>query len=79
MKGKKLTPQGTACIYFETDLKEPFAFDESKLTSVQAQVFSQLSSAEQEKIRKGCGVVIVDLENEKRTCSFIAFKLNYFP
>jgi len=36
MKGKKLAPQGTANIYFETNLKESSVFDESKLTSMQA-------------------------------------------
>ena len=37
---------------------------------MQAQIFSQLSSAEQEKIRKGYGVVITDIENEKQICLF---------
>jgi len=70
MKGKKLVPQGTANIYFETNLKESPIFDESKLTPVQAQVFSRLSSIAQDKIREGYGVVIADLKNNRQICSF---------
>jgi len=70
MKGKKLVPQGIATIYFETKLRESSVFDKSKLTPVQAQVFSKLSSIEQDKIRAGYGVVIVDLKDDKEICSF---------
>ena len=70
MKGKKLVPQGIATIYFETNLKESSVFDESKLTPMQTQVFSQLSIIEQDKIREGYGIVIVDLKDDKQICSF---------
>ena len=70
MKGRKLVSQGTANISFETNLKEPSIFDKSKLTPVQAQVFSQLSSIEQDKIKEGYGVVIADLKNNRQICSF---------
>jgi len=70
MKGRKLAPQGIENIYFETNLKEPSVFDKSKLTPVQAQVFSQLSSIEQDKIKEGYEVVIADLKNNRQICSF---------
>jgi len=70
MKSKKLAPQGRANIYFETNLKKSPIFDENKLTPMQAQVFSQLSSIEQDKIKEGYGVVIADLKNNRQICSF---------
>lgn len=70
MRGKKLTPDGTMVMFLETDLKKVPAFDEKKLTPLQMQVFSRLSSNEQEKIRAGYGTVVVDLKNDKQRCEF---------
>jgi len=70
MKSKKPAPQGRANIYFETNFKKSPVFNENELTPLQAQVFSQLSIIEQDKIREGYGVVIVDLKDDKQICSF---------
>ena len=70
MRGKKLTPEGMMVLFFATDLKKVPVFDEEKLTPLQIQVFSRLSSKEQEQIRDGYGTVVVDLKNDNLRCEF---------
>ena len=70
VRGKKLVPEGMMVMCLETDLKKSRAFDESKLTPLQANVFSQLSSIDKDKIREGYGMLIVDLKDEQIRCEF---------
>lgn len=70
MRGKKLVPEGMAVIHLNTDLKKARPFDESKLTQLQAYVFPQLSSTNQEIIREGYGTLIIDLADGTTKCEF---------
>jgi hypothetical protein len=67
---KKRNPQGAAVIFLETDLEKAQPFDESNLTSTQRQYFYWLSSNNQEKVRAGYGVIVVDLESKDPICTF---------
>ena len=67
---RKNNPQGTMVMFLETDLQKAPSFDESSLTPLQLQIFSQLSTVEQEKIRAGYGTVISSLERQETICDF---------
>lgn len=69
MKCRK-KPQGTMAMFLETDLQNAPSFDENSLTPLQLQIFSQLSTTEQEKIRVGYGTVISSLERQETICEF---------
>lgn len=69
MKQKK-NSNGTMVIFLETDLQKVLPFDENNFTQGQKQVFAQLSTTEQEKIRAGYGTVIANLENKDTICKF---------
>lgn len=67
---RRKNPQGTAVMFFETDLDKSQPFDESRLSDTQKLCYSKLSSTEQEKIRAGYGTVIASLENKETLCEF---------
>ncbi len=68
MKARK--SQGTAVIFFETDLEKAKPFDKKMLSDIQKQVLSKLSEEEQEKIRKGYASSVVDLDSGETVCDF---------
>ena len=61
---------GYAVIVLNTDLERSAPFVESTLTEKQKLVFDRLSAREQEKIREGHAVSIVDLKSGESICSF---------
>ena len=67
MKARK--PQGTAVIFFETDLEKAKPFEEA-LSDIQKQVLSKLSKEEQGKIRNGYAASVVDLDSGESVCKF---------
>ena len=68
MKARKNT--GYATIVLNRDLEKSSPFVEAMLTEKQKLVFGRLSVSEQEKIREGYAVRIVDLENGEIICDF---------
>lgn len=70
MKARR--PQGTAVIFLETNLERAKPFDENSLSDIQRQVFSRLSEKEQEEMRKGYAVSVVDLDSGDTICQFNA-------
>ena len=70
MAKKKTTEQGIAVIFFETDLEASIKQDESHYTPLQKQIFQNLATPAQEKIRAGYGAAVVRLGSEERICEF---------
>lgn len=62
--------QGYITVFLETDLEKSKPFNEKSLTDIERQVLVQLSSAEQEKVRKGYATSVVDLESGETICGF---------
>lgn len=68
MKARKNS--GYAVIILNTDLERSVPFTESSLTEKQKLVLSKLSQSEQEKIREGYAVSVVNLESGESVCDF---------
>lgn len=68
MKARK--PQGTAVIFFETDLGKAKPLDEKELSDIQKQILSKISEEERRKIHKGHAASVIDLNSGETVCQF---------